>query len=95
VNEAYNIAKQGGKHSGFYNEYIKRSNSEIQKGIDSINRQILEHQDKIQNPKKYISNFDNLDPRQQKALPKKWESDIKRQTEQKNILEGILKERKQ
>jgi hypothetical protein len=95
VTEAYNIAKQGGKHSGFYNEYTKRSNSEIQKGIDSINRQISEHQDKIRSPKKYISDFDNLDPRQQKALPQKWQSDIKRQIEQKIILEGILKERGQ
>jgi peptidoglycan hydrolase CwlO-like protein len=95
VNEAYNIAKQGGKHSGFYNEYTTRSNTEIQKGIDSINKQISEHQDKIRNPQKYISNFNNLDPRQQKALPKKWQSDIKRQIEQKTILEGILKERGQ
>ncbi|GBF82372.1 hypothetical protein [Aphanothece sacrum] len=95
MNEAYNIAQQGGKHSGFYNEYTTRSNTEIQKGIDSINKQISEHEDKIRNPQKYISNFNNLDPRQQKALPQKWQSDIKRQIEQKTILEGILKERGQ
>ncbi len=38
--------------------------------------------------------WDSLDPRQQRALlEKKWPSDIKRQREQKNILEGILSER--
>jgi hypothetical protein len=94
MNDPYNIAKQGGKHSGFYNEYSKKPDSQIQKGIESINKQISEHQDKIRNPPKYIPNFDILDPRQQKALPDKWQGDINRQSEQKTILEGILKERR-
>jgi hypothetical protein len=93
VNDPYNIAKQGGKHSGFYNEYAKKPDSQIRKGIESINKQISEHQKKIEAPQKFISDFDNLDPRQQKALPDKWQSDINRQNEQKTILEGLLKER--
>jgi hypothetical protein len=94
MNDSYNVAKQGGKHSGFYNEYSKKPDSQIQKGIESINKQISEHQDKIRNPQRYIPNFDTLDPRQQKALPDKWQGDINRQSEQKTILEGILKERR-
>ncbi len=43
VNDPYNIAKQGGKHSGFYNEYAKKSDSQIRKGIESINKQIYEY----------------------------------------------------
>jgi hypothetical protein len=31
VNDPYNIAKQGGKHSGFYNEYAKKPDSQIRK----------------------------------------------------------------
>ncbi|MCZ8190152.1 MAG: hypothetical protein O9326_10560 [Microcystis sp. LE19-338.1B] len=93
VNDPYNIAKQGGKHSGFYNEYAKKPDSQIRKGIESINKQISEHQKKIEDPQKFISDFDKLDPRQQKALPDKWQSDINRQNEQKTILEGLLKER--
>jgi Pre-toxin TG len=89
---AYDIAKSGGKHSGFYKQYINKSPDEIRKAINSINKQIAEHQDKIKNPEKYIPNFKSLDPRQQHALiNKKWPSDIKRQMEQKQILEGILK----
>jgi hypothetical protein len=94
MNDPYNIAKRGGKHSGFYNEYVKKPDSQIQKGIESINKQISEHQDKIRNPQKYIPNFDTLDPRQRKALPDKWQADINRQSEQKNILEEIIKERR-
>lgn len=48
----------------------------------------------IKKPEKYIPNFKNLDPRQQEALiNKKWPSDIQRQKEQKQISEGILKEK--
>jgi hypothetical protein len=46
----------------------------------------------IANPEKHIPNWKSLDPRQQKALiDKKWPSDIQRQTEQLEILEGLLK----
>ncbi|MFM7713576.1 MAG: hypothetical protein ACKO7A_12945 [Microcystis sp.] len=93
VNDPYNIAKQGGKHSGFYDEYAKKPDSQIRKGIESINKHISEHHKKIEDLQKFISDFDNLDPRQQKALPDKWQRDINRQNEQKTILEGILKER--
>ena len=94
VNDPYNVAKQGGKHSGFYNEYSKKPDSEIQRGIKNINKQISEHQNKIEDPKKFISDFDSLDIRRQKALPRIWQSDINRQIEQKTILEGILRERR-
>ena len=93
MNDPYNVAKQGGKHSGFYNEYSKKPDSQIQKGIKNINKQISERQNKIEDPKKSIPDFDKLDPRQQKALPDKWQRDINRQIEQKTILESILKER--
>ena len=90
MNDPYNVAKQGGKHSGFYNEYAKKPDSQIQKGIESINKQIAEHQDKIRNPHKYIPNFDNLDPRQQKALPYKWQGDINRQKDKTLLIMMLL-----
>ena len=89
---AYNIAKEGGKHFGFYTQYVGKSNAEIKKGILSLEKQISGHIAKIANPEKYIPNFRQLDPRQQKALlTKKWPGDIQRQMEQKQILEGILR----
>jgi peptidoglycan hydrolase-like protein with peptidoglycan-binding domain len=91
-NHPYVVAKNGGKHSGFYKQYINKSPDQIRKAINSIDKQIAEHKDKIKNPEKYIPNFKNLDPRQQHALiHKKWPADIQRQKEQKEILEGILR----
>ncbi len=86
--------KNGRKHSGFYKNYSNRSIKEIQKGINSIEKQIKLHSNKISDPKKYISNWNKLDPRQRSALiNKKWPSDIKRLREERNILRRILKEK--
>jgi RHS repeat-associated protein len=87
---AYDIAKEGGKHSGFYKQYVNKSPKEIGRGIQSIEKEIAEHQAKIINPEKYIPNFKDLDSRQQEALiNRKWPSDIQRQQEQLDILKGI------
>ena len=92
---AYAAAKSGGTHAKFYSQYAEKSSKELEKGVKSINKQIAEHKSKIKNPEKHIPNFKNLDKRHQKDLiEKRWPNDIKRQKEQKNILEGILNERK-
>jgi len=94
ANSAYQTAKEGGKHAGFLRNYAGRSSDEISKGISSIEREIAEHRDKIANPEKYIPSFGQLDPRQQAALiNKKWPSDVQRQSEQLDILKGLLNER--
>lgn len=92
---AYLTAKEGGKHSTWYKIYQNKPSKEIQKGIKSIKKEIIEHKEKIKNPEKHYPDFKNFDTRRQDNLiNKKWPSDIKRQEEQKGILEGILKERK-
>jgi hypothetical protein len=94
ANSAYQVAKEGGKHAGFLGNYAGKSVNELEKGMLSIERQIAEHQDKIANPEKYIPNFIQLDPRQQKALlTKKWPSDIQRLSEQLDILRGLRNDR--
>ncbi len=94
VKTPFELAKEGGKHAGFLKTYSTKSAAEIQKGIRSIQEQIAEHKDKIANPEKHIENWGKLDPRQQQALlTKKWPSDIQRQSEQLNILQGLLKEK--
>jgi hypothetical protein len=81
----------GGKHAGFFKNYLGRSTPEIERGIVSIEKQIAEHQAKIRNPAAYIDDWATLDPRQQQALlNNKWPGDIARQQEQLEILHGIL-----
>jgi hypothetical protein len=90
---AFEVAAAGGRHAGFLRNYQGKSPDELRRGIDSLKKQIAEHRDKIANPRKHIPDWESLDPRQQKALlDKKWLSDIQRQTEQLEILEGLLKE---
>ena len=65
---------------------------ELKKGIASFDKQIALHRDKIANPSKHIKKWHELDPRQQEALiNKKWQSDIDRLTEQRDILHDVLK----
>lgn len=90
----FEIAKAGGKHYGFYNQYVNKSNMEIQRAIRSLDKRIAEHESWIQNPELHLPNFSSLDSRQQRALVEdKWMRDIARQQEQKMILESILQEK--
>lgn len=92
--DAFEVARSGGRHAGWMKEMATKPSIELQRGIRNLEKQIAEHQDKIANPEKYIPDFRSLDPRQQEALlTKKWPGDIARQQEHKQILEGILRER--
>jgi len=85
----------GGKHEVFLKNYEKRTDRELQKGIRSIQKQIIEHQDKIVNPQKHYPEWENVRPEKREHLVnEKWNEDIQRQREQKEILECILKNRK-
>jgi hypothetical protein len=88
----FDIAKSGGKHHGFLENYKKKPMREIESGIKSLKKQILKHRDCIKNPTKYYPRFQELDPRHQKDLINiKWPKDIARQLEHLNILEELLK----
>ena len=96
MNDIYEIAKQGGKHSGTYKQALKQSKQELEKGIKKYQRRIDEHKALINNPKATMKklgkgDWDSLDPRQQKALiEKKWPSDVQRLNQQKIILQRVL-----
>jgi RHS repeat-associated protein len=65
---ALEIAREGGKHSGFLRNYAGRSPTELRSAIASIERQVAQHRSWIANPESKIPNFRALDPRQQAAL---------------------------
>jgi len=90
----YLRALLGGKHHKWMLEYMQKPDKEVMKGIKSIEKLIIEHQNKIKAPDKFYPDWKTLRPEQQKDLVNnKWNKDIKRQTEQKNILNCILKNR--
>lgn len=90
----YTKALLGGKHGNWLREYLNIADKSIIKGINKLERQIIEHLDKIKNPFLHYPNWDKLDPRRRNHLTDyKWKKDIERQREQKEILECILKNR--
>ena len=89
--KAFATALEGGKHAGFLANYANRSVDEISKGINSFGKQIAKHEDKIANPSKYEKNWSKLSKEEQQGLINKWQKDIQRQKEQKEILERLRK----
>ena len=82
------------KHIKMVRDYLDKPAKEIQKGINSYEKQITIHEDKIVNPIKYYPDWDKLDPKQREALVnKKWPAEIKGYEEQRDILQSILNER--
>ena len=93
-NRAYTTAKNGGKHAGYLKNNTTRSNDELIKGINSLEKQITLHREKTRAPEKYIKDWNTLHPARKDALlTKKWPSDIQRQTEQRDLFRGILSNR--
>jgi len=93
-NHTFQAAAMGRGNAGFLRNNLPRSSKELQKGIKSCERQIALHKDKILNPEKYIENWCDFDPRRKQALiQKKWQSDINRLIEQRDILQQILNDK--
>lgn len=92
--DPYDTAMNGGAHSRWAKQYLNKDIKEIEKGIKSFDKQIESHIEKINNPRKYIPDWNNLPLRhQQDLITNKWPGDIARQQKQRSILEGILRSR--
>jgi len=89
----YLRALVGGRHETFLNNYQKCTDKELLKGVKSLDKQINLHLDKIANPKSYIPEWDEFELRKQDGTIKKWQKDIERQSQHRQILDCILKNR--
>ncbi|MDN5936039.1 MAG: hypothetical protein L0H75_07655 [Nitrosospira sp.] len=90
---AYEIAKAGGKYSGWYKEQLKLNEKQLSKGIRSFENQIARHEKWIIDPASKMADYHAYDPRRREALIKGWKQDIERHMDSIKILRGILKER--
>ena len=87
-------AKNGiGKRTSTYKALAELSDSGLNKSIQSFQDNISEHQARIANPYKYVSDWDNRDERYKSGLVKFWRKEIKNQKEQLEIAKRIKKER--
>jgi hypothetical protein len=93
VLNAYEVAKAGGKHAPWYKQQLDLGHRQLQKGIESIEKQIADHESWLETPQEKVKDWESRDPRYQAGLLKKWRQDIARQKEQVEILKGVLKEK--
>jgi hypothetical protein len=90
---AYDIAKSGGRHEGFLKDHSTKTDNQIHRSIRSLRQQIATHQDKIANPQNWVA--PGLSPQQLNGLVNSyWPKEIANFTQQIEILQGILAERK-
>ena len=87
------MAKSGSLQGRTYKTYLHKPAKELRKGIRSLQRRIEEHRDKIANPQNYYSEWHTYPKFRQRNQLSDWKKEIKNFTEQKNIFEGILKNR--
>jgi hypothetical protein len=81
----FDIAKQGGRHSGQYKEFMKQTPKQLQKSIKSFDKQINKHKNWINNPASKVKNWDKLTLKHKQDLIYHWNEDIKRAQEFKEI----------
>jgi hypothetical protein len=91
IAKAFSEAESGGRHAGFRRNYLGRSIPELEKGIGSLEKEIAEHEGKLANPSSIVSDWAQRGERYQQGLLRKWRNDIARQTEQREILQELLK----
>ncbi|MBM3192313.1 MAG: tetratricopeptide repeat protein [Chlamydiae bacterium] len=92
--EVLKAAISQNKHVKMVRDYLDKPAREVKKGINSYEKQIALHKDKIANPAKHYPDWDKLDPRQREALiNKKWPTEIQVYEEQRSVLQSILNER--
>ena len=90
---AYDIAKTGGKHHGWYLRQVELSDAELSKAIRSFESQIARHEKWVADPASKTPDFSEFDSRRQAALIAGWLQDAGRHRECIEILRRILKER--
>lgn len=71
----------------------KMTDSQLSKSIKSWTELIELHTDKIENPKKYLPDWDNFDSRYQDGLKKHWKKEMTNFERDRNLAEDELKKR--
>jgi hypothetical protein len=90
-NDAYEVAKGGGRHRGFLDQWSGQKKGKIEKSIKSLSDQVRSHREKIANPNKHINRI--VSGHELKYLVSTyWPKEIRNFEQQINILEGILGE---
>ena len=90
---AYAIARAGGRHAGLLQTYERKSTAEIQRALRSYERQVALHRQKIHSPEQFVEDWGTLGSHVQSGLLRHWQEDLVRNQELAEIMRGLLRER--
>ena len=90
---AYEVAKAGGRHGGLLRTYQGKSTAEIRRALRSYEGQVALHQQKMCNPAQFVNDWEKKGPRVQHGLLRHWQEDLTRNQELAEVMRGILRER--
>jgi len=93
MNKPYEEAKAGGKHAGLLKRYRNDPDHLIERAIRTYNKRIEEHRAWIVDPTLKVSD-DLTDIEIDYLIGRKWPDDIRRLEQERDIMTGILEERK-
>ena len=90
---AYTIARTGGRHAGLLRTYERKSTAEIQRALRSYERQVELHRQKIHSPDQFVQDWGTLRSHVQSGLLRHWQEDVVRNQELAEIMRGLLRAR--
>lgn len=90
---AYAVAKAGGRHAGLLQTYQGKSTREIQRAMRSYERQVELHRQKMRHPEQFVEAWDQKNSHAQRRLLRHWQDDLTRNQELAEVMRGILQER--
>ena len=86
-------ARSGKRHGGTFKDAMLKSKAQLLKSIKSHEEEVRIHEEKINNPEKYDSGWNEKTEQQKNGLMRKWMKDAQRNAEQAAIERAVLKER--
>jgi hypothetical protein len=93
LQNAYEIARMGGRHAGLLQTYQGKNTAEIQRALPSYERQVALHQQKMRRPEQCVADWDSKHPRVQHGLLRHWQEDVVRNQALAEVMRGLLRER--
>lgn len=94
VTDAYEVAKAGGRHHGLLMNYRQNAGGrQIEHAIRSYEKRLAEHRAWIKDPSIKLGPFVADDVASRRAVDK-WRADIKRITEERDVMIGLQLEKK-
>jgi len=90
---AYELAKAGGRHAGLLRIYQGKGGGEIERALRSYAGQVERHRQKLSNPEQFVRDWASRSAHMQEGLLRHWREDLARNQQLAEVMRGILLER--